>query len=371
MKKVILILTLVILFSTGCSQNQQTTTPPADIASNNSNEEQKGQHPNWQKQCSEKLNFEIQYPQDWISDIGFISDTVVGYQFSTLPKNKKLEKRSYFNIFTINEDMAINASEIKEEKSIKFLEYNAIQYTFKNNNKRIVFKKDDTFFHIIIDEIIKENEIILDDILSSFRFLSNNEGCHEINKPGTIILGDKIYYYGTEIGSFNNGRISISFQENTYSFLGNPEHLSKMNVGNIEDVYYYKKLSINLPNTNHKESPILYECSSPLLPSRPYFYCNTNEKDYLTQYEFGKDYRQFSTGGGFPLEWKKIHIKNINNKNIIFEGVLDGDTSDSTDQKDIQKIKSKNYLDEIKQSSINKENEKMWESLVQSFSIEK
>ena len=195
----------------------------------------------WQKYCSDKFRFQIQYPQDWMSDFGFISDDNIGYQFSTLPKNREPERRSYLSVFTTHEDMVINASEIKEEKNMKLLGYDAISYTFVDNDKRIVFKKDNTFFHIMIDNITAKNKTILDDIFSSFRFLSYSEKCQEVNKPGTTILGDKIYYYGTEIGSFDNGKISISFQGSTYSFAGNPEYLTKHQI--IEGVYFYKNIS--------------------------------------------------------------------------------------------------------------------------------
>jgi len=326
----------------------------------------------WQKYCSEKFRFEIKYPQNWMSDFSFISDENVGYQFSTLPKDREPERRSYFMVFTTNEDMVINASEIKEEKKLKLLGYDATSYTFKNNDKRIVFKKDDTFFHMMIDNITAENKTILDDVFSSFRFLSDSEKCQEVNKPGTIISGDKIYYYGTEIGSFSNGKIYISFQGNTYFFTGNPKYLRKDEM--IEGVYFYKDISINLPDNKHKEPKIIYECTDSLLPLKPYFYCNTNGNNYLTQYEFGENYRQFSTGGGFSLKWKKIYIKNISGKNIIFEGFLEGDTynlTESPTQAEVQKIKSKEYLDKINQNASNKKNEKEWDTLIESFSAEK
>lgn len=326
---------------------------------------------NWQKYCSDKFRFQIQYPQDWMSNLGFISDENIGYQFSTLPKEKEPNKRSYFRVFTTNEDMVINDSEIKEKNNMKLLGYDATSYTFTDNDKRIVFKKDDTFFHIMMN-ITAENKTTLDSIFSSFRFLPDSEKCQEVNKPGTTILGDKIYYYGIEIGTFDNGKISISFQGNTYSFTGNPEYLTKHEM--IEGVYFYKDISINLPDNNRKEPKIIYECASSLLPSKPYFYCDTNGKNHLTQYEFGESYRQFSTGGGFPLKWKKIYIKNIDEKNIVFEGVLGGDTYDPTEsptQTEIQRIESKEYLDKINQSTSKKENEKEWDILVESFSAEK
>jgi len=383
MKKNVLIICIFILLS-GCNneKNQVIKTE------NNNNsffkikdnkidfeiEKIDSQYSEWQKHCSEKFRFEVQYPQDWMSDIGFISDENVGYQFTTLPKNRKPEKRSYFRILTTDKDMNINALEIKEKKNIVFLGYEATSYLFKDNDKRIVFKKDDIFFHIMIDSIITENETILDDILLSFRFLPDSEECREINKPKTTVLDNKIYYFGEKIGTVNNGKIFISFQGNLYSFSGDPKNLSKMNIVNIDDIYYYKGISINLPNKNREENNILYECTSSLLPSSPYFYCETNGEDYLTQYEFGKDYRQFSTGGGFALKWKKIYIRDIDGKDIVFEGILEGESYDYTDapsQSEIQRIESKKYLDEIRKNALNKEKEKIWNDLVKSFSTEK
>lgn len=364
MKKIILITCIFILFS-GCSNEQKQVIDT---------EKKDFQQLEWQRHCSKKFGFEIQYPQNWISNLGFISDEDVGYQFATLPKNRKPEKRSYFKIFTTDKDMNINALEIKEKKNINFLGYDATSYLFKNNDKRIVFKKDDIFFHIMIDNIITENETILDDILLSLRFLSDSEECREINKPETVVLDNEIYYFGEKIGRFDNGKFFISFQGSLYSFSGNSENLSKINIANIDDIYYYKGISINLPNENREKTNILYECTSSLLLSKPYFYCKTNGENYLTQYEFGEDYRRFSTGGGFVLKWKKIYIKNIDGKDIVFEGILEGDSYDYTDapsQSKIQIIESKKYLDEIKENTLNKEKEKTWNDLVKSFSVEK
>lgn len=325
----------------------------------------------WKTHCSEKFRFEIQYPLGWISKLGAISDEDEGYQFSTLPENKPPEKRSYLSIFTTNEDMLIDISAIAEKKNIDFLGYDAISYLMNNGNERIVFKKNNIYFHVMIDDAIIENQAILDDILSSFRFLSDSEECTEINKPSIVVLKNDIYYHGKKIGTLNNGKIYISFLESIYSFVGNPKDLTKINFGNIDDIYYYKDLSINLPNKNREEVHIQYECTSSLLPSKPYFYCETNKENYLTQYEFGEDFRQLSSSGEFPFKWKKIYIKNIGGKDIVFEGVLEGDTYYSIDfpsQQEIDRIQSKEYLESIIQKNVNKEKEKIWEDMVRSFS---
>lgn len=378
MKKIILLICLLIL-SAGCNKQQpienQNNTDTITQEKNDSTTVEIPnllKYPDWQKYCSEKFRFEIHYPKNWINDIhAYTPEENNNFQFFA-NSNEEPQKRSYFSIFTTNQDVVISEAEIKEKKNIKLIGYDATSYTFTDNDKRLVFKNDDIFFHFMIENITVENKATLDNILSSFRFLSDSEECHEVNKPGTTILGNKIYYYGEEIGSFTNGKIFISFQGNMYSFSGNPEYLKKHEM--IEGVYFYKDISMNLPDSNQKEPKIIYKCSSSLLPSKPYYYCDTNGKNSLIQYEFGEDYRQFSTGGGFPLKWKKIYIKNIDGKDVIFEGILEGDTYDSTEsptQKEVQRIESKEYLDKIRQSTINKENEKMWETLVRSFSAEK
>ncbi len=378
MKKVSLIACALVIAFSGCNhkQVQNADTEKNDTLLFESQEDFPGQ--NWQRYCNERFRFEIQYPQDWMNDIhGNSPANGTGYQFAALPKNREPERRSYFRIFTDNKDLPTNNPEVKEKEGIDFLGRKATSYIFKDGDRVVVFEKDGVFFRLGMNDITTENEEVLEGILSSFRFLAESEICQETNKPGTVVVGDEIYYYGEKIGSFDNGKIFISFQGSTYSFQGDPQYLSKYPmIDAFKGVYFYKDISINLPNENREERKILYECSSSLLPSKPYFYCETNGEDCLAQYEFGENYRQFSTGGGFLLKWKKIYIKNINGEDVVFEGYLTGDSYDIAEsptlgQEEIGRIKSKKHLDEIKGDKANQKKVEEWDQLVKSFSIKK
>jgi len=239
------------------------------------------------------------------------------------------------------------------------------------------------------------------------------------NEKGLEVKNNEIFFYDNKRGWISGDRIFLTFEDNVYSFEYH-NGIDKLNfhpIENFESVVYYDNLTINLPKDD--DIKIVYQCNGPLLQDRPYEYCKTNGKDNLQQYEFGGAYRQFSTGGGFTLSWNNIFIKKINDKNIIFESKINNtfidtdpsflplealetyksllkyelvenlnlntelqNTDSSKDFEEIQKklkpihtemreiIKSKKYLDKIKNEPINLKNEKIYQKIINSFLIE-
>lgn len=254
---------------------------------------------------------------------------------------------------------------------------------------------------------------------------SNVEFLNYENETGLEIKNNEIFFYGKKRGWISKNRIFLNFEDNVYSF----EHhngIDKLDfhpIENFESVVYYDGLTINFPKDD--DIKIAYQCNGPLLQERPYEYCKTNGIDNLQQYEFGGAYRQFSTGGGFGLSWNNIFIKKINDKNIVFEGgmnstIIDTDPSfipleslgiyrsllkygfvkdlnintelqntafqndqEKRDFEEIQKklepihaemrniVKSKKYLDKLKNDPINLKNEEKYQKIINSFLIEK
>jgi hypothetical protein len=309
------------------------------------------------------------------------------------------EPSSVFTIFTTTTytismyEETMSAEAIRGKREIKMLGKKAISYpsqselrdsfgtvVYLNNNKEIFFEKDKTLFHFEMDNITDNNEKIFEDILSSFRFLSESEECHEIDKPFTVVLEDKIFYYGQEIGTFADGKIIIPFggEGEKYSFPGNPQKLSLL----FGYPVYDDTLIIAEPRalSLSQKPEMTYDCSGPLKPPSPYFYCETNGKNYLEQYEFGPG-MGFGTGGGDTLFWHKMYLKNIDGRDIVFAGALTGDTffTDLPEddpfmpamQKEKERLQSRKYLDEIIQNTANKEKERIWNGVVHSFSLEK
>jgi len=396
MKKITL--TICLLLLAGCTSQNSPATPAQNGTSPTDQTEQTLQTAqttqaaittqNWKKYCSDKFHFEILYPPEWTNNLSFISDKNEDYQLRI--DSTGLKQQSSFSIFTTDKDMAISKDDITKTEQINLLGQTATSYTLDTKiltgdglgnqttlhetNKRIVLKKDGIYYHFMLNNITDESRETLEGILASVRFLTASEQCRETKKPGIVVLDGIIYYGGDKMAEYKDGKIILSDEATTYAFPGDPQNLFAIaDVEQSRGVYHYANLTINLPRENSGEQKIIYQCTSPLLPDSPYFYCNTNGKDYLEQYEFGEDYRQFSTGGGYDLKWKKIYIRDIGGKNFVFEGVLDGDSYDVSagPSPELDRIKSKKYLDEIIKTAANKDNEKMWKGIVDSFSLNK
>lgn len=134
-----------------------------------------------------------------------------------------------------------------------------------------------------------------------------------------------LYFCNTKVGRTENGRIHIEFQDNSYSFAGDPQNLKMLNTYsgctslplNWNRYLVYDDLFINLP-AKDELIQITYVCDAPL---SGIFYknCVTNDTDRISEFEFGHAYLQKADKNG----WGKIFIKKVGNKNVVFEGDFD------------------------------------------------
>lgn len=193
-------------------------------------------------------------------------------------------------------------------------------------------------------------------------------------QKGLEIVDNMIYLYNTKRGWIKDNRIFIEFEDSIYSFefAEDFENLYFNPIQGYEHIIEYKGVSIILPTEKHKIQ-IVYKCSGPLLHNQPYEYCETNEIDFLTQYEFGQAFGQFTSGANTTFHWNKIAIIKKLNDNVIFNSSLLGDIYDPTDQpvpSEIERIKSKEYLDLILQNKKNIEKQQQFKKIVDSFKLE-
>jgi len=263
------------------------------------------------------------------------------------------------------DSLADNVKEITLDNSPGFL------VSLPSIERRIIQNKKGVF-QIDLSHFTESENDIKENFINSFSFASNQEQC--LSRPYKPTIINNYLYQDTQlIAEQKDSNITFTDSDSQFKIQN-----SKLNLFQkdhmLDSKYYYKGLSINLPNKRYQNQKIIYQCTSPLLANQPYFDCQTNNSDFLTQYEFGKDYYQFSTGGGFPLTWKKIYIKRINGIEIVFEGQLAADNywpTDDNTQELIDRIESKEYLEYIKSLPINKYNEQVWEQIVESFDIYK
>lgn len=123
---------------------------------------------------------------------------------------------------------------------------------------------------------------------------------------------------------------------------------------------------------------VAYTCDGPFIDNSPYFYCETDGKTYLTQYEFNAATAfAVATGGDYGENWKKITVRKVGDKDIFFILQLEaGEDRMSDEPKDSKSdaglvLASKAYLDSVIDSNIpmlgsQKENIEEFDAFVQS-----
>lgn len=257
-----------------------------------------------------------------------------------------------------------------------------------------------TLFGVVGYYLIKDNKTEIQQVdkekLSDNKISKNSEdnnGRKEMIKisgnehVGYVYLKDNVIYHGDEIRGFlADDKINIYLGDEILTFEGD---LKKLSFGIVEGMnwnFYYDTLEISntfqgpyaiYEKTNMDK--ISYKCDGSLLVTSkgeqfPNYYCETNSKDFLSQYEFSAaNGNGFATGGGYSEFWYKLYIKKINGINYTFSSRLIGDTTDSDDKhsnikkynEDYQRLSNKKYLDEILTDEENKKKIEEWDEFIE------
>jgi len=118
------------------------------------------------------------------------------------------------------------------------------------------------------------------------------------------VKDNTIFSYGKKRGTVNGDKIDLDFGGNTYEFIGDVE-----------------KLSFDQIDSEAMNSKIYYDG----LTIAPLDKNDIKYQNHLGEYyNFDSGHQPFSTGGDATLSWHKYYIKKVGEKNIIFEGNLDG-----------------------------------------------
>lgn len=213
--------------------------------------------------------------------------------------------------------------------------------------------------------------------------------------PDDLTLkGNKLYFpEDTEIGSINGGVISIRLGENTVSFAGSTDKIIPGLPFTIPPFMYDGLLILDRvagPYNIYKPlGSVNYKCDGPLLHYNqgdsmkigrkdiPYFYCETDGKSNLSQYEFSATRTGFATGDIPTERWYKLYIKRINDQNVFFIGDLDDDeyiyntdtyvNSGNEGNDKYKEVSSRSHLDKILQMENNKKKVEAWDNFVQNI----
>jgi hypothetical protein len=209
-----------------------------------------------------------------------------------------------------------------------------------------------------------------------------------------ITVRDNIIYDSgnIQIGSVNNSLISMNFGDGKIFFKGAIDKIKPRLPLEGVNFFYYDELLIsdyiNGPYSMYKtSSEIIYNCDGPSLHYKnndpmdidrkdiPYYYCQTNKTDFLSQYEFSAAETGFATGD-MPVErWYKLYIKKINNKNIFFIGELEDNAylynlhsymdNDGMGNEKYKEVSSQNHLDNLLDNALNKDKIAKWDNFVE------
>lgn len=246
--------------------------------------------------------------------------------------------------------------------------------------KRIEISRNNLFYTIDNEytdqKAFEENE----KIINSFKFLDSSDQCTmPILQQGVALINNEIYFYGQKKGYIDGKKLYIETGDGFTSFDGDiskviPPMMDYMGSFSYDTLEISDSFGRPYGEYLQDQDKINFKCDGPLeynedgTPAAKWAYCQTNNKDYLSQYEFSEFSGQpFSTGGGYSLRWYKLYIKKFGDTNLFFFGDLDGEylDNDETDNAKIKHLSSKEYLDELLQREENKELIKQWDNFVQ------
>jgi hypothetical protein len=233
-----------------------------------------------------------------------------------------------------------------------------------------------------------------------------------------VLKGDDIYCFDQKVGTHKNGRVYMKLNDKVISFVAPNLSATESDVFDIKDMtcesenvrpddkgnvalkysnFYYQGLevstklygpysvykSVETPEENNK---ITFRCDGSLAKtaetsgkytkSEPYFDCQTNQKDFLEQFEFSgaAGHQVLTTGGDYGKYWQKIFIKRLAGLNYIFSSSVSSDYKDSwSSDSSIDKFKemsSRQALDELLKNPKYTRTIALWKILVDSFRVE-
>lgn len=188
-----------------------------------------------------------------------------------------------------------------------------------------------------------------------------------------------LYNFSFPRGTVDGKKLHVTLDQNTIeaTFESDPKNIafwngvfgdsSDSNVYHQRFDHFFKIKDKYLEIATKFEGPYSYgvsqskfQCDGPFVKDSAYFYCETNKKDFLSQYEFnGTGAFIGSTGGDFLKDWRKIYVRQVGDKQIFFLLHLKGEflsTDEAKDKKNAVglQIASKEYLDSILKDPENK-----------------
>lgn len=197
---------------------------------------------------------------------------------------------------------------------------------------------------------------------------------------GVTLEDDKIFFYGKEVGYIEDGFIRIKFGNGYISFKG---ELGKITPYPFEreSGFFYDGLEISDTIACRYGickfyEKLNYECNGPIIKSEDIVTpqwdgCQSNNKDYLTQYEFDAgNGNGFATGAEVDFSWYKFYMRKLGDTDLYFFGNLGEPWWEGNINPNAEHIKTKTYLNEILQDETNKQTVARWDAFVSDLCYE-
>ncbi len=347
----------------------------------------------WKTYQNDEYSFEFKYPKTLIEKNGQLWNEV---------DYKRIFIEKDLSVFgdVPNFQFSINKKEIEGKIELERNEFDDFILLKNRTSEQIgcfyyIERNDFSIEFATVSDCSKTT--MIDEIISTFKFTDDKVVLDPFKNSETgIELKDdgNIYFYNDKRGYIKDGEIFISFKDDVILFNGNLEKITPYAVDGPEN-FYYNGLEVSTTfkgpyavYTNLDQ--ITYFCDEAMLRYNDldfmglgrkkinFQYCETNEKDMLTQFEFSAaDGIGFATGGEAVEKWYKLYIRKISGRDFIFIGKLKGEYVNTHSENNeefkerISYISSKKYLDEVLEDEENKERIKEWDRFVDLFDVVK
>ena len=179
-------------------------------------------------------------------------------------------------------------------------------------------------------------------------FWLNNNQIYDIAENG---------YYSNWRGSVANGKLTILIGDGfKVTFPGKVDALDFFDLYSYP-MFFYNKAEVGLklayPNNGYSVSKVKYSCDTRITSEysepKDFYYCQTNNVDEVSEYEFtGGSAIGFGTGGGSGFGWTKVYAKHLNGKDVFVTLNLGGNELDSSGT--LEAAMEPNYCNQFKDS---------------------
>ncbi len=221
------------------------------------------------------------------------------------------------------------------------------------------------------EQLVQEQEAEKEDLAT--KEISGNEPLAE----GVTLSDNRISFYGKEAGYIEDGTINIRFSGGYVSFKGSLDKITPYPFEK-DSGFFYDGLEVSDTVACRYGicdfyDEVSYACDGPIIKREDVITpqwagCESNGKDYLAQYEFDAgNGNGFTAGGEVDYGWYRFYVRRFGDADIFFFGNLGESWQKGNPDPDMERIKTKAYLEEILEAEANKQMIARWDEFVKNL----